>query len=70
MWCSLVGSVVAFLQPLSSTRAITTDVKGVTELFEARHTAFCGFLKTPLHHDDEHASASITGEADTSSVKA
>ena len=31
MWCSLVGGVVAVLRTLSSTGAIITDLKGVTE---------------------------------------
>ena len=31
MWCSLVGSVVAVFRALSSTGAITTDVRNVTE---------------------------------------
>ena len=44
MWCSLVGSVLAFLLALSSIGAITTDVRGVTErcFFDRRRVCSSG----------------------------
>ena len=48
MWCSLVGSV-ARLRALSSTGAITTDVKGVTErcFFDRRRGCSSGCRGSP-----------------------
>ena len=40
----------------------------VLPLSHAQNSAFRWLLKNPLHHDAEHASASITGEWDTSTT--